>query len=574
MTDYTMAYIRSQIIGSDTVFETPFGERNIFYADYTASGRGLAFIEDKMNNILKSYGNSHTEDDYTGVSTTHLLHRAEDRIKSLVNAGPEGKIIFTGSGATGALERLQKIIGIYQPPVTRERMSHCMSRLSEGISPSRFNEIIEKFCPVVFVGPYEHHSNDLMWRESLAKVEVIRLSRTGEIDLEDLETRLADPCHASRNRFASFSAGSNITGLKTDVYEIARICHRHHALVFFDFAAIAPYEEINMNRDPESRFDAIFFSPHKFLGGPGTSGILIFNQRIYRQDLSPTTAGGGTVDYVGFTCHDFSREIETREKPGTPGILQAIKSALVMDLKDKIGVPAIKAFEQKSLDLFFSTLKDHPGFHFLGNLDLSKRVPIISFNIRHEDRILHPKFVTKLLNDLFGIQSRAGCSCAGPYGHILLDIDDARSQEFREVIQQGLNGLKPGWVRINLHFSFSGADIQFLIRALEFIADRGHLFLQQYVFYIHSGEWRFEGFQGPEFPLEIDHSFEPPVIENQPLEVLRESYFQQAQKQAEALKNQPSEPYAVDVPEIEKLKYFYYVKVDRSPAGFLSCCTV
>jgi selenocysteine lyase/cysteine desulfurase len=574
MTDYTMAYIRSQIVGSDTVFKTPFGERNIFYADYTASGRGLAFIEDKMNNILKSYGNTHTEDDYTGVSTTRLLHRAEDRIKSLVNAGPEGRIIFTGSGATGALERLQKIIGIYQPPVTRERMAHCISRLSEGISSSRFNEIIERFCPVVFVGPYEHHSNELMWRESLAKVEVIRLSRTGEIDLEDLETRLADPCYASRNRFASFSAGSNITGLKTDVYEIARICHRHQTPIFFDFAAIAPYEEINMNLDPESHFDAIFFSPHKFLGGPGTTGILIFNQRIYRQDLSPTTAGGGTVDYVGFTSHDFSREIETREKPGTPGILQAIKSALVMDLKDKIGIPAIKAIEQKSLDLFFSKLKDHPGFHFLGNLDLSKCVPIISFNIRHEDRILHPKFVTKLLNDLFGIQSRAGCSCAGPYGHILLDIDDARSQEFREVIQQGLNGLKPGWVRINLHFTFSEKDIRFLIRALEFIAERGHLFLQEYVFHIHSGEWRFEGFKDPEFLLEIDRSFKPPVIENQPLEVLRESYFQQVQKQAQDLEARPSEPYVVDVPEIEKLKYFYYVKVDRSPAGYLSCCTV
>lgn len=245
-----------------------------------------------------------------------------------------------------------------------------------------------------------------------------------------------------------------------------------------------------------------------------------------------------------------------------------------MDLKDKIGIPAIKAIEQKSLCLFFSKLKDHPGFHFLGNLDLSKRVPIISFNIRHEDRILHPKLVTKLLNDLFGIQSRAGCSCAGPYGHILLDIDDVRSQEFREVIQQGLNGLKPGWVRINLHFTFSEVDIRFLTRALEFIADRGHLFLQQYVFHIHSGEWRFEGYRDPEFPLDIDHSFDTPVIENHALESLRESYFQQAQKQAQDLGTRPSEPYVVDVPEIEKLKYFYYVKVDRSPAGYLSCCTV
>lgn len=574
MTDYTMEYIRNQIIGNDTLFETPFGKRQVFYADYTASGRGLAFIEDKIGNILKSYANSHTEDDYTGIFTTRLLHQAEERIKSLVNAGPDGRIIFTGSGATGALERLQKIIGIYQSPATRERMAMVFNRLDGENGFSRFSEFVRETGPVVFVGPYEHHSNELMWRESLARVEVIRLNRSGEIDLDDLETRLADSRYKSRDRFASFSAGSNITGLKTDVYEIARICHRHQIPVFFDFAAIAPYEDIDMNRDPESSFTAIFFSPHKFLGGPGTSGILVFNKRIYRQDLAPTTAGGGTVDYVGISGHDFSREIETREKAGTPGILQAIKSALVMDLKEKLGVPVIKAFEQKSLGLFFSALKNHPGFHLLGNLDTAKRVPIISFNIRHEDRILHPKFVTKLMNDLFGIQSRAGCSCAGPYGHILLDIDDVRSQEFRQAIRQGLNGLKPGWVRINLHFTFSEEDIRFLIKALEFIAEYGHLFLQRYVFYINSGEWRFEDFQEPEISLDVDQSFDTAVIGHRSLKSRRESYFKQARKQVEELRNQASGPFEIDAPEIETLKYFYYVKVNRSPAEYLSCCTV
>jgi len=219
-------------------------------------------------------------------------------------------------------------------------------------------------------------------------------------------------------------------------------------------------------------------------------------------------------------------------------------------------------------------LKDHPGFHFLGSLDTGKRVPIISFNIRHEDRILHPKFVTKLLNDLFGIQSRAGCSCAGPYGHILLEIDDARSQEFRQAIRQGLNGLKPGWVRINLHFTFSEEDIRFLIRALEFIAGMGYLFLQKYVFHIHSGEWRFEGFKEPEITLDINRSFDTPARENGSQKDLRESYFEKAREQADSLSTLPSQSFAMDDPEIETLKYFYYVKVDRTPAEYLSCCTI
>jgi selenocysteine lyase/cysteine desulfurase len=574
MTDFTMEYIRSQIIGNDTLFESPFGERQVFYADYTASGRGLAFIEKKLTNILKSYANSHTEDDHTGIFTTRLLHSAEVKIKSLVNAGPDGRIIFTGSGATGALERLQKIIGIYQSPATRERMAAAFTSMEGDGGSSRFPEFVRETSPVVFVGPYEHHSNELMWRESLAVVEVIRLNPSGDIDLEDLENRLADPRYASRDRFASFSAGSNITGLKTDVYEIARICHRHQTPVFFDFAAIAPYEEIDMNRDPESGFDAIFFSPHKFLGGPGSSGVLIFNKRIYRRDLAPTTAGGGTVDYVGFSSHDFSREIEVREKAGTPGIMQAIKSALVLDLKDKIGVSAIKDREQKHLDMFFSALEDHPGFHFLGSLDIEKRVPIISFNIRHGERILHPKFVTKLLNDLFGIQSRAGCSCAGPYGHILLGIDDARSQEFRKAIRQGLNGLKPGWVRINLHFTFSEEDVRFLIRALEFIAEKGHLFLQKYVFHIHSGQWRHEDYQEPEIVLDIHRSFHTPVRGDTPLDVLRQSYFDEALRQAKRLNENTPGHFAVDDPEIEALKYFFYVKVDRTPAKDMSCCMI
>ena len=314
MPNYSIEYVREQIIGNDLVFTTPFGQRHNLYADYTASGRGLRFIEEKLFNILKSYANSHTEDDYTGIYCTRLLQQAEEMIKRLVNAGPDGRIILTGTGATGALERLQKIIGVYQAPMTRQRTSQCIGKLrkdlcadsgdlsaqEESLGCVDVAEEMRAFCPVVFVGPYEHHSNELMWRESLAEVVVVNLDKRGMLDLSDLELKLSDPRFSGRSRFASFSAGSNITGLKTDVYRVARLCHQYDTPVFFDFAAIAPYEEINMNRDKECYFDAIFFSPHKFLGGPGTSGVLIFNRSIYNEQLPPTTAAGGTVDFLGF----------------------------------------------------------------------------------------------------------------------------------------------------------------------------------------------------------------------------------------------------------------------------------
>ncbi len=301
---------------------------------------------------------------------------------------------------------------------------------------------------------------------------------------------------------------------------------------------------------------------------------MIFNQKLYRSDLPPTTAGGGTVDYVGFTHHDFSREIEIREKAGTPGILQAIRSALVMELKEKIGVSRIREIESRHLKLFFSELKDHAGIEFLGISDLSRRIPIISFNIKHGERILHPKFVTKLLNDLFGIQSRAGCSCAGPYGHILLDIDDELSQQYRQVIARGMTGLKPGWVRINLHYTFTEADIRFLTRAIRFVADNGYFFLNQYLFFLFSGEWKFIGFVDHEFDLDIDSSFDVPRIDPAKILSIRESYFREAEKQVRELKKNDPVSYRVDEDSIEKLKYFYYIHIDHTPAENLSCCTV
>jgi selenocysteine lyase/cysteine desulfurase len=545
MERFDLDYIRNQIIGNDLVFDTPFGERNILYADYTASGRGVKFIEEKMQNILCSYANTHTEDDYTGKYLTALFHEALAKIKELVNAGKSSKVISVGSGSTGALKKLQEIIGVYIPPVTRERIFNVISQA-------------EMDRPVVFIGPYEHHTNELMWREALVDVVVIGLDAKGRLDLKDLSKKLSDKKFEKRQKIASFSAGSNITGIRTNVYDIAKICHESDGLIFYDFAAVAPYVEIDMNRDEKSYFDAVFFSPHKFLGGPGSSGILVFREELYRKDLPPTTAGGGTVDFVGFNAHDYSKDIETREMAGTPPILQTIKAALAMDLKDKIGVNKIERIEAEYTKDFLKKMKRIPNLEMVGRVDPEEKIPIISFNIQHKDRILHPKFVTKLLNDLFGIQSRAGCSCAGPYGHVLLSITDKQSSQYRKTIQEGFLGLKPGWVRINLHYTFSKNDVDFLASAIEFIAKNGHLFLQKYAFHIQTGEWVYKGHRSKEVEFGIMNTFQTKKVDLSRIEAIRDSYFKTAQSLAEELENFSAPPFKTDDPDIESLKSFYY----------------
>ncbi|MGB6339293.1 MAG: aminotransferase class V-fold PLP-dependent enzyme, partial [Candidatus Aminicenantaceae bacterium] len=522
-----------------------------------ASGRGFQNIEEKIWNIEKSYANTHTEDDYSGKYLTQLLHQAESKIKELVNAGPNGKIIMIGSGTTGALKKLQEIIGVYIPPVTRERI--IKSIREADMTESEILERIDKERPVVFIGPYEHHTNELMWREAYAEVVVVPFDREGQIDLEELEKQLADTKYEHRQKIGSFSAGSNITGIRTRVYDIARICHEHGALVFFDFAAVAPYVEIDMNRDKYAYFDAIFFSPHKFLGGPGSSGVLVFNEKIYRKDLPPTTAGGGTVRYVGFAEHDFAEDIETREKAGTPPILQAIKAALALDLKEKIGIDTIEDIEAKYTEYFIEKLRQIDNLEIIGDVAPYRRVSIISFNIKHKNKILHPKFVTKLINDLFGIQSRAGCSCAGPYGHILLGIDDETSEKFRSLILKGNEGIKPGWVRVNIHYTLSRDDIDYLIKTITFVARFGHLFLQEYSFDMRTAEWSHKRFEEviPEFSIKND--FAPKRMDLTDLPKLRESYLTQAEQVASELEKQEEAPFVKDDEEIEELKSFYYI---------------
>jgi len=487
-------YLRQQIVGVDSSFRTPFGQRPLVYCDYTASGRCLRFIEQYLLELQRHYANTHTEDDVTGRSMTRLLHEAELSIKEAVNAGPHGRIVAVGTGATAAIDKLQQMVGVALPPATRKLL---FGLLEQHLGPgaSDFAELLRQRRPVVFVGPYEHHSNEVTWREGLATVVEVRLDEEGGVDLRHLEELLCDERYLDRPRIGSFSAGSNVTGMRSPVHEIAGLLHRHGAIACFDFAATGPYVHIDMNPSPrdaddDPSLDAIFVSPHKFLGGPGSSGILVFNERIYQRDLPPTVGGGGTVAYVGCDSHDFLTDIEEREKAGTPGVLQILKAALAFQVKEAAGIERIEARECELVDRAMRRWNENPGVEILGNPDPHRRVGIVSFNLRDDEgAYLHPKFVTTLANDLFGIQSRAGCSCAGPYGHRLLDIDHDRSERYRAWIQKGFSGIKPGWCRVGFHYVMDDAEADYVIEAIDFLAREGHRFLRLYDFDVRSGAW-------------------------------------------------------------------------------------
>lgn len=487
--------LRSEIIGADAPVTTPYGERLMVYADYTASGRCLGFVEKYIQNLQRIYANTHTEDDISGRSMTQLLEQAEQAIKHSVKAGPDGRIISVGSGATGAIDKLQQIIGVALPPATRQNLTNMLREAVGEDAEKRFEAYLKDNQPVVFVGPYEHHSNEISWRENLASVVEVNMDRDGAVCLEHLESLLQDPAYQGRQRIGSFSAASNVTGMRTPVHEIACLLHRYDAIACFDYAASAPYVEINMNPpagayNGDASLDAVFISPHKFLGGPGATGTLVFNKRIYNRELPPSVSAGGTVDYVGPTGQDFIESIEEREKAGTPGVLQILKAGMAFQVKDQVGVETIEAREHELLERTFDRWHDNPNIEILGNPDPERRISIISFNLRdHRGKYLHPKFVTSLLNDLFGVQSRAGCSCAGPYGHRLLDIDFDRSERYRKWINKGFSGIKPGWCRISLHYAMDDIEVDYILDAIEFVARLGHRFLPQYNFDMHTGAW-------------------------------------------------------------------------------------
>lgn len=539
-------WLRSQVVGIDAPIDTPFGRRLLVYCDYTASGRCLLFIERYLLGLQRLYANTHTEDDITGRSMTQLLREAEAHIKRAVNAGPAGRIVACGTGATGAIHKLQEIVGVAIPPATRQALNDELTGFLGENGAAEFRARQHEHQPVVFVGPYEHHSNEVSWRNGLATVVEVRLAADGSIDLGHLEALLQEPGYRNRLRIGSFSAASNVTGMRSQVGEIARLLHAHGAFACFDYAASAPYVEIDMNPPPGPRggdpsLDAIFVSPHKFLGGPGSSGVLVFNERLYHRELPPTVCGGGTVDYVSAVDQDFVADVEARERAGTPGVLQILKAALVFELKQAIGPARIEDREARLLRRAFERWDADERIEILGNPDPERRIAIVSFNVRDPGgSYLHPKFVTALLNDLFGIQSRAGCSCAGPYGHRLLDIGPDISEQYRDWVRKGFQGIKPGWCRVGFHFVMDDSEADYIIDAVSFIAEHGPRFLPLYDFDVHTGLWTCRGHEEFFQPFSLEDALKATDCHETALPVdvraaMYRSYLQAARERAESL---------------------------------------
>ncbi|MFW2406075.1 MAG: aminotransferase class V-fold PLP-dependent enzyme, partial [Gammaproteobacteria bacterium] len=477
---------------------------------------------------------------------------------------PDGRIIAVGTGASGAIDKLQQILGVACPPATRELLKRAMDECIGTAQREACEAQLTKLQPVVFAGPYEHHSNEISWRQGLATVVNVELDEDGGIDLAHLESLLQQPEYQGRLRIGSFSAASNVTGMRSPTHEIARLLHRYDALACFDYAASAPYVDIDMNPpgDGDASIDAIFISPHKFLGGPGSSGILVFNKKIYDERLAPTVAAGGTVDYVGPIDHDFIHDIEEREKAGTPGVLQTLKAALVFSIKQQLGPGAIEAREHELLTRALDRWEANPRIEVLGNQDPARRIGIVSFNIKEPNgRYLHPKFMTVLLNDLFGIQSRAGCSCAGPYGHRLLHIDLDRSERYRHWIGKGYVGIKPGWCRIGFHYTMDDAEADYVIDTVDFVAGNGHLFLPLYEFDIHTGTWTHRKDQALTQNLSLAAALEAcgcaptarPAAERREM---YDGYMREARKWAERLEAEDQSDEVVLDGELGELQFF------------------
>lgn len=437
---------RENVVGIDQEFDSPFGRKKIIYADWVASGRLYQPVEDKLTKLFGPFvGNTHSESSVTGTTMTKAYHKAQKIIKQHVNAGPDDVLISAGTGMTAAVNKFQRILGL---------------RICEQLS-GYLNLPADK-KPVVFVTHMEHHSNHTSWLETIADVKVIEPNKNGLPNYDNLYSLLEQYKNRAL-KIGSFTAASNVTGIETNYYKLARIMHEHGGYCFVDFAASAPYVKIDMHpADPMEKLDAIFFSPHKFLGGPGSSGIMIFDKSLYKKKI-PDHPGGGTVDWTNpWGGHKFVEDIEAREDGGTPGFLQAIRTALCINLKEEMGVENILDREHELLESTFKKLRSIPKLHILAN-DIEERLGIISFYV--ED--FHYNLMVKMLNDRYGIQVRGGCSCAGTYGHYLLHVDPTRSKKITDKINHGDLSEKPGWVRFSLHPTMTDAELDIILNAFE-----------------------------------------------------------------------------------------------------------
>lgn len=440
------SFYRKNIIGIDKTFTSPYGEKKIIYTDWTASGRMYQKIEDVlMQKFYPFVANTHTETTQTGSSMTVAYHKAQEIIKKHVNASSNEVLITCDSGMTGAINKFQRILGLRIHEKYKNKVS-----------------IAENDKPIVFVTHMEHHSNQTSWLETIAEVVVINPNQEGLVDLNHLKL-LLEKYKNRTTKIAAITSCSNVTGIFTPYHEIAAIMHQNNGLCFVDFACSAPYININMNpENSDEKLDAIYFSPHKFLGGPGSSGVLIFDSKLYTNKI-PDNPGGGTVEWTNpWGEHAYVSNIEAREDGGTPGFLQTIRTALCIQLKDSMGVDNILKREHELIDIIWDELKAIPNLHILAN-NIKNRLSIISFYV--DD--LHYNLAVKLLNDRFGIQTRGGCSCAGTYGHYLLNVDKDFSHSITSEISCGILDKKPGWVRLSLHPTSSNEELDFVIHAIK-----------------------------------------------------------------------------------------------------------
>ncbi len=439
---------RNNIIGHNLRYKSVYGTQRLIYADWVASGRLYRPIEETIVNSLGPYvANTHTETSETGTLMTNAYRLAHKKIKEHCNAGKNDVIITAGFGMTTVVNKLQRILGL-----------KCF--LKKGIKKS----IPEKDRPVIFITHMEHHSNQTSWYETEADVVVIPPDENLFCD----PNRLEDELKKYKNRkvkFGSFSACSNVTGIRPPFYEMAELMHRYDGYCFVDFAASAPYVDIDMHpKNKNAYLDAVMFSPHKFLGGPGSSGVMVFNSELYH-NYSPDQPGGGTVEWTNpWGEYKYIDDIEVREDGGTPGFIQAIRTALSIELKNQMNIANMEKREKQLVKIAFDELRKIDGLHILADNE-ENRLGIISF---YTDD-LHYNLVVRLLSDRFGIQVRGGCACAGTYGHYLLNVDYKHSRKISKRISNGDLSLKPGWVRLSLHPTMTTEDLYIVVDALKTI---------------------------------------------------------------------------------------------------------
>ncbi|WP_042355456.1 aminotransferase class V-fold PLP-dependent enzyme [Bacillus rubiinfantis] len=459
---------RRQVIGINQEFESPYGKKKIIYADWTASGRLYRPVEQRISEVIAPFmANTHTESNMTSLMMTSMYKEAKKIIKEHVNADANDVVILDGFGMTSVMNKFQRLLGLR----VHERWIHQLS-LSE----------YEK--PVVFITQMEHHSNQTSWLETIADVEIIKPDEKGFVNLSHLK-QLLQKYKNRKTKIGSFTACSNVTGIETPYHQLAKVMHQHQGFCIVDFAASAPYVQINMHPpDPLEKLDAVFFSPHKFLGGPGTSGVLVFDAKMYANKV-PDHPGGGTVTWTNpWGEHQYVHEIESREDGGTPGILQAIRTALSIKLKEQMGIENIQKREQELLTLLFPQLEEIPRLHILEG-HIKKRQGIISFYI--ED--IHYNLVVRLLNDRYGIQVRGGCSCAGTYGHYLFQIDKTSSKLITAKIDKGDLSSKPGWVRFSIHPIMTNEEVIFFVKALREIVANIKKWEKEYVYDVKTNDY-------------------------------------------------------------------------------------